>query len=100
VIQDAKRAKELEQMIVRMGAITGVFRVRSDVIGCARFLAFQELMDVFVKLCRQTMAENKDFCIEALKVEDKDRADLISAFKGVFGAEPNAFFGAPAAEGE
>ena len=99
MIQDLKRAKELEQMITRMGAVTSVFRVRSDVIGCARYLAFQELMDVFIKLCRQTLAEKDDFCFDTLKIDDKDRHDVTTAFKAIFGYEPAEFF-RPATAGD
>ncbi len=87
-------------MVTRMGAVTSVFRVRSDAIGCARFLAFQELMDVFIKLCRQTMAEQNDFCKETLKVEDQDRTDVTNAFKAIFGYEPNDFFRPPTENAE
>ena len=95
MIQDLKRVKELENMITRMGGITSVFRVRSDSIGCSRFLAIQELMDVFIKVCQQTLAEKNDFCIETLKIDDKDRADVTNAFKAIFGYEPADFFRPP-----
>jgi hypothetical protein len=91
VIQDLKRAKELEQMLTRMGAVTSVFRVRSEAIGCARFLAFQELMDAFLKLCRQTLAGKDDFCAEPLWIDDKDRHDVTTAFKAIFGYDPEEF---------
>ena len=100
MIQDTKRAKELEHMIARMGGITSVFRVRSDSIGCSRFLAIQELMDVFIKVCQQTLAEKNDFCNETLKIDDKDRSDVTNAFKAIFGYEPTEFFHPPATESE
>jgi hypothetical protein len=92
VIEDPKRHKELEGMVTRMGAVAAVFRVRSDVIGCHRFLAFEALMDVFIKLCRQTLAGNEDFCTEPLRIEAKDQQDVINAFKAIFGYEPADFF--------
>ena len=99
MIEDPKRARELEQMVTRMGAVTAVFRVRSDVIGCPRFQAFQALMDVFIKLCAQTLRENEDFCNEPLRIDGKDQQDVINAFKAIFGYEPADFFGTSDTDG-
>jgi hypothetical protein len=96
VIADQNRMNELEHMLRRMGAVSSVFRVRSEVIGTPGFLAFSELMDAYIELCRRNVIAKNDYTKDPLMVDDQARSEITAAFTKVFGQDPAAFLRPPA----
>lgn len=100
MISDLNRQNELEHMLRRMGAVSSVFRVRSEAIGTPGFLAFSELMDAYIELCRRNVAAKGDYVREPLMVDEQARTEVITAFTRVFGQDPVAFLRPPAPRAE
>lgn len=91
MIDDLHRLNDLQNMLKRMGSVTAVFRVRSDTIGAHGFLAFSELMDTYIELCRRNLAAKTDFVKEPLTVDEQARTEVTQAFAKIFGQEPVQF---------
>jgi len=95
VIDDLHRLNDLQTMLTRMGGVTAVFRVRSDTIGARGFMAFSELMDAYIELCRRNVLAKTDYDREPLVVDDQARAEVIMAFTKIFGQDPVQFLRPP-----
>jgi hypothetical protein len=91
VIDDLHRLNDLQNMLKRMGAVSAVFRVRSETIGAPGFLTFSELMDAYIELCRRNVLARTDYVKEALAVDDQARTEVTQAFTKVFGQDPAHF---------
>lgn len=88
MIEDQNRVTDLQNMLKRMGGVSAVFRVRSEIIGCPGVLAFSELMDAYIELCRRNLTAGNDFARGPLAIDDQMRTELVPAFVKVFGQEP------------
>lgn len=99
MIDDLNRLNDLLNMLKRMSAVTGVFRVRSETIGVPQFQAFSEMMDAYIELCRRNLQNKTDYIKEPLTLDDQARTELLAAFTKVFGAEPQQFLRAVKPEG-
>lgn len=88
MISDPNRMVDLQNMLKRMGGVSAVFRVRSETIGHHGFLAFSEMMDAYIELCRRNLAANNDFATGPLVIDDQLRTELVPAFAKIFGQEP------------
>ncbi len=101
MIEDQSRLTDLQNMLKRMGGVSAVFRVRSEVIGFPGFQAFSELMDAYIELCRRNLAANNDFAKGQLVIDDQVRTELVPAFAKIFGQEPTQLLqAAPKPEGQ
>ena len=101
MIEDQNRLTDLQNMLKRMGGVSAVFRVRSEIIGFPGFLAFSELMDAYIELCRRNLAANNDFAHGPLAFDDQVRAEVVPVFAKIFGQEPLQFLqSAPKPEGQ
>ena len=92
----AHRMTDLQNMLKRMGGVSAVFRVRSESIGCNGFLAFSELMDAYIELCRRNLTAQNDFAKDSLAIDDQARQEFVMAFVKIFGVEPQQIQKAPA----
>ena len=95
MIEDQHRVTDLQNMLKRMGGVSAVFRVRSESIGANGFLAFSELMDAYIELCRRNLAAQTDFAKESLTIDDQARVEFVQTFVKIFGIEPHQLQKAP-----
>jgi hypothetical protein len=87
MIQDMNRLTDLQNMLKRMGGVSAVFRVRSETIGFNGFLAFSEMMDAYIELCRRNLLARNDFGNEPLAIDDQVRSEVVLAFTKIFGQD-------------
>ena len=92
MIDDLHRMTDLQNMLKRMGGLSAVFRVRSETIGVHGFLAFSEMMDAYIELCRRNILAKTDYAKGPLMVDDQARLEIGQAFAKIFGYEPLQFF--------
>lgn len=92
MISDPNRMVDLQNMLKRMGGVSAVFRVRSETIGHHGFLAFSEMMDAYIELCRRNLVAKNDYDRGALTIDDQARTEIAMAFVKIFGQEPQQFF--------
>lgn len=85
------RQRELEAMVKRMNILAGVFEGRVESIEDRSFRAFRELMDVYVQICRETLAEDRDFVEDELVITTENRVAVAEAFRRIFREAPTAF---------
>jgi hypothetical protein len=55
------RKEELAAMIAKMRELTAAFYPRACVIGCHAFIEFTGLMNEYIKLCEEALAQGIDF---------------------------------------
>ncbi len=66
------RAEQLEMILQRMSSVAGVFRIRSETVEGPRWKRIEDLMQIYIEGCRNSLKEGKDFVDEGPTFAEED----------------------------
>lgn len=66
------RVEQLEMILQRMSSVAGVFRIRSESVEGPRWKRIEDLMQIYIEGCRNSLKEGKDFVDEGPTFGEED----------------------------
>ncbi len=75
------RKDQLEMILQRMSSVAGVFRIRSESVEGPRWKRLEDLMQIYIEGCRNSLREEKDFVDEGPTFEEDDLDEARKTFE-------------------
>ena len=76
----SSRSEQLQMMLQRMSSVAGVFRIRSESVEGPRWKRIEDLMQIYIEGCRNSLKDGKDFVDDGPTFAEEDIEEARKTF--------------------